>query len=77
MTATVAPLTLFYFVEIIRLRRPLFFYFGVRMMVPLEDFHFQTTLQLHNCVMFFFLIFFLQIILHSKNNLKIFFLCLK
>lgn len=42
----------FFFVEIIRLRRALFSSFGVKMMVPLEDSHFQTSLQLHNCVMF-------------------------
>lgn len=46
-------------------------------MVPLEGFHFQTALQLQNCVMFVCAIFLLQIILHSKNNLEIFVLGLK
>lgn len=51
MTATASPF-FFFFVEIIRLRRALFSSFGVKMMVPLEDCHFQTALQLQNCVMF-------------------------
>lgn len=61
----VSQLTLFCFIEII---------FNERMMVPLKGFIFKLPYK--NCVMILSA-FHLQIILHSKNNLKIFCLMFK